>query len=226
MIDQLPQPLNLLFIATALSCITLFHYANHQNNKLTIIIICYAIIQSTVAYFGFYLNVNAVPPRVVFVMLPFLAFIYFGLRGNILNLIIQQKKLTKSTLIHLVRIPVEIVLYLLYTYQMVPKLMTFEGRNFDIIVGLSAPIIAFLYHQKKLGNKILLLFNFIGLGFVLFILINGILSAQTPLQQFAFEQPNKAILYFPFILLPSIIVPIVIYTHLTDILFILNQTNK
>lgn len=226
MIDQLPHSLNLLFIATTLLCIALFHYANHKNSKLTIIIICYAIMQSTIAYFGFYQNVNAFPPRVVFVMFPFLVFIYLGLRSNILNPIIQQKNLTKSTLVHIVRIPVEIVLYLLYTYQMVPKLMTFEGRNYDIIIGLLAPIAAFLFHKKKISHQLLLLFNFIGLGFVLFILVNGVLSAQTQLQQFAFDQPNKAILYFPFILLPSIIVPIVVFTHLTDIIFILNKRIK
>lgn len=226
MINQLPQAINLLFIATCILCIALFHYAYHKNNKLTIIIICYAIIQSAVAYFGFYQNVNAAPPRVIFVMVPFCGFILLGLQSNTLKPIIALKNLSKSTLLHVVRIPVEIVLYLLYNYQMVPKLMTFEGRNFDIIIGLSAPIVAFLFHKQKISHQLLLLFNFIGLGFVLFILVNGVLSAQTPLQQFAFEQPNTAIHYFPFILLPSIIVSIVIYTHLTDIIFILNKRIK
>lgn len=226
MIDQLPQPISIFFIITTLVCLALFHYSNLKNSKLTIIIIGYATVQSTLAYFGFYQNINAIPPRVVFIMLPFFTFLYLGLRGDILKNILAQKSLAKSTLVHTVRIPVEIVLYLLYTYQMVPKLMTFEGRNFDILIGLLAPITAFLFHKQKINHQHLLLFNFIGLGFVLFILINGVLSAQSPLQQFAFQQPNKAILYFPFILLPSIIVPIVIYTHLTDIIFILNKPNK
>ena len=39
-----------------------------------------------------------------------------------------------------------------------------------------------------------------------------------PFQKFGFEQPNKAITYFPFILLPALIVPLVIWTHLSDIL--------
>jgi hypothetical protein len=58
----------------------------------------------------------------------------------------------------------------------------------------------------------------IGVFFVCFILINGILSSELPFQQFAFEQPNRAVNFFPFILLPAVIVPIVIWTHITDII--------
>ena len=226
MIENLPITINLLFLSTCILTLILFHKANGSKNKLTLVIICYAIIQSILAYFAFYQNLKTIPPRVIFVMLPVLVFIILGLRKSFFNKIIAGRDLVKSTFLHIIRIPVEITLYLLYIYQMTPKLMTFEGRNFDILIGISAPIIALLYHRNKINSRFLLAFNFIGLGFVLFILVNGILSAQTPLQQFAFEQPNKAILYFPFILLPSIIVPIVIYTHLIDIIFILKKTNK
>ncbi|RZJ78564.1 MAG: hypothetical protein EOO47_13420 [Flavobacterium sp.] len=226
MIENLPVTINLLFLSTCILTIILFHKANGSKNKITLVIICYAIIQSIFAYVGFYQNVKATPPRVIFVMFPFLVFIILDLGPYFLKPIITSRNLVKSTILHIVRIPVEITLYLLYTHQMIPKLMTFEGRNFDILIGISAPIIALLYHRNKINSRFLLAFNFIGLGFVLFILVNGILSAQTPLQQFAFEQPNKAILYFPFILLPSIIVPIVIYTHLIDIIFILKKTNE
>lgn len=58
----------------------------------------------------------------------------------------------------------------------------------------------------------------IGLCLVSFILVNGVLSVETPFQQFAFGQPNRALAYFPFILLPAAIVPIVIFTHITDII--------
>ena len=100
---------------------------------------------------------------------------------------------------------------------MVPKLMTFEGRNFDILIGISAPIMGWLFFKKKVNKSMMLAWNIIGLCFVLFILVNGILSAELPFQQFGFEQPNRAVNYFPFVLLPATIVPIVIWTHLSDI---------
>ncbi|MFC3880071.1 hypothetical protein ACFOSV_07785 [Algoriphagus namhaensis] len=131
-----------------------------------------------------------------------------------------------STFLHAVRLPVEIVLYGLFTHQMIPELMTFEGRNFDILMGITAPIIGWLVIKKNINKKILLAWNVIGLCLVLFILGNGILSAELPFQQFGFEQPNRAINYFPFVLLPATIVPIVIWTHLIDILKLRKEIKK
>ncbi len=117
----------------------------------------------------------------------------------------------------------EIVLLQLFIHKMIPELMTFEGRNFDIIMGITAPIINFLYIKKWLGKKGLLGWNMIGLCLILFILVNGLLSAELPFQQFGFEQPNKAVTYFPFVLLPATVVPIVVWTHLTDIIKLIKK---
>jgi hypothetical protein len=67
-------------------------------------------------------------------------------------------------------------------------------------------------------NKTLLLaWNFICLGLLLNIVINAALSIRSPVQQFAFDQPNIAVLHFPFVLLPSFIVMIVLFSHLVAI---------
>ncbi|HLL95226.1 MAG TPA: hypothetical protein VK404_09645, partial [Spirosoma sp.] len=41
------------------------------------------------------------------------------------------------------------------------------------------------------------------------------LAAPTPFQQIAFEQPNIGILYFPFVWLPSVVVPLVLMAHVS-----------
>lgn len=43
------------------------------------------------------------------------------------------------------------------------------------------------------------------------------LAAPTVVQQFAFDQPNVAILHFPFIALPGCLVPLVALSHLAAI---------
>jgi hypothetical protein len=55
------------------------------------------------------------------------------------------------------------------------------------------------------------------LGLLINIVVNAALSAPSVVQQFAFEQPNIAILYFPFNLLPAVIVPLVLFSHLAAI---------
>lgn len=218
MIPHLPNWIDTIFVFTALLSVGLFHLSNNKPKKLTAIIIIWSISQSLLAYFGFYIATTTTLPRFIFVLLPTTIFIIFGLFTNQRNWIIENRNVKISTFLHIVRIPVEIVLYYLFLHKMIPELMTFEGRNFDIIAGVTSPIIGFLYLKNKVGNPIMLIWNIICLCLILFILFNGILSAELPFQQFGFEQPNKAINYFPFILLPSVIVPLVIYTHLIDII--------
>jgi hypothetical protein len=43
-------------------------------------------------------------------------------------------------------------------------------------------------------------------------------NTELPFQQFGFAQPNRAVNYFPYVLLPDTIAPIVIWTHISDII--------
>ena len=96
--------------------------------------------------------------------------------------------------------------------------MTFEGYNYDILSGITAPIIYYLaFVKKRIGKRGLLIWNIACLGLLLNILTIAVLSAQTPLQQLAFDQPNIGVTYFPFVWLPTVIVPIVLYAHLASI---------
>ena len=218
MIENLPIWIDLTFIVTCILTISLFHFSNGRPKKLTLLIIIWSIIQSILAYIGFYQITDSIPPRFGIVLIPTTILIVYGLLPK------QQKWFSKirqtefSTLLHSVRLPVEIVLFGLFTHKMIPELMTFKGSNYDILMGITAPIIGWLFIKHKLSKKILLGWNIIGFILVLFILFNGILSAELPFQQFGFEQPNLAVNYFPFILLPATIVPIVIWTHISDII--------
>lgn len=104
--------------------------------------------------------------------------------------------------------------------------MTFEGRNFDIIAGITSPFVAYFGFKKMLlKQQTILIWNFFCLGLLINIIINAVFSAPSPIQKFAFEQPNIAILNFPFSLLPTFIVPIVLFGHLTSIRQLLKSKN-
>ncbi len=218
MITNLPQWINILFFIIFVATMALFYFSNNKPIKITLVILAWGTIHAVLAYQGFYLNTKTIPPRFALVFIPATLLIIYGCLPKQHNWIKKNRNLTTSTLLHTVRFPIEIVLFYLFAYKAVPEIMTFEGFNFDIIVGIAAPIIGFLAWKKKINTKILLLFNSVGLILVLTILVIALLSSELPFQQFGFEQPNKAINYFPFILLPACIVPIVIYTHITDII--------
>jgi len=231
MIEKLDYSIIAGFIFTViLTMILLYHplwkLARPKKNILLslLIIMGWMGLQGVLAYQGFYLQLDVAPPPFPLVILPPAISIFLLLtlssRHFILSLPLQS-----LTWIHIVRIPVEIVLWQLYLAGYVPGLMTFEGRNFDIIAGLSAPLVAILaFRGGRIRRNLLLWWNIISLALVLNIVVHAILSMPYKLtQSLAFDSPNVAVLYFPFIWLPALIVPIVIFCHISSIIIIYSQ---
>ncbi|MEM1328507.1 MAG: hypothetical protein AAGI23_21305 [Bacteroidota bacterium] len=217
MINQVPAWISPLFLLAFAIIIVGFYLSNGRPLALTIGILVWSLVHGALAANGFYEVTDAMPPRFGLVLPPATLLIILGAVNR--QLLARRNRFWSTTL-HTIRLPIEIVLHALFLQALLPELMTFEGRNFDIIMGITAPIVAFLIAKNKISNTALLAWNILGLILILFILVNGTLSAELPFQQFAFDQPNKAILYFPYILLPATIVPIVVFTHVTDIILL------
>ena len=167
---------------------------------------------------NFYENESTIPPRLVLLIVPAIVLIVIIFATKIGKIFINNLSIKELTLLHTIRIPVEIVLYYLFAAKAIPQIMTFEGRNFDIIAGITAPIVFYWgFVKNKLSNTVLIIWNLICLGLLANIVIIALLSAKTPFQQFAFEQPNIAVGYFPFNWLPSVVVPIVLFAHLATL---------
>ncbi|TAH22438.1 MAG: hypothetical protein EAZ08_00730 [Cytophagales bacterium] len=56
--------------------------------------------------------------------------------------------------LNIVRIPVEIILFWLFVNKAIPELMTFEGRNLDIIAGITAPTALQAYRRSLSASLI------------------------------------------------------------------------
>ncbi len=218
MIPGLPVYVTIIFAATTLLAILLFCRAV-KNAKITILVLTgWIVLQAAAGLSGFYTISNTIPPRFALLALPPLLCIIILFVSAKGRTYIDGLNAGALTLLHVVRIPVELCLYWLFLYKEVPQLMTFEGRNFDMIAGLTAPLACYFgYVKNRLPASILLTWNLICLGLLLNIVINAVLSAPSSFQQFAFEQPNTAIFYFPFVWLPCCVVPLVLLSHLACI---------
>lgn len=205
------------FVLTTIVTLWFFYKASKNKNVLIGIIIWMTVV-GILGYLGFYKVENTIPPRFIFLLGPgiiFVVLLFTTKKGCAFSDSLDIKWLT---LLHSIRIPVEIVLFYKYLDGYIPHLMTFEGYNFDIISGLSAPFIYYAVFKKNWVKKNgLLIWNFVSLGLLLNILTIAILSAKTPIQKLAFDQPNIGVTFFPFVWLPAIIVPIVLFSHLASI---------
>ncbi len=211
---QTPFWLELLFGLTTLFSLFLFLRSTPKTKPVLLIVSLWLAITGVAALSGF-TQVTSLPPRMLFLALiafTGIALLFATQKGR--NFI-DGLDPAKLTLVHIVRVPVEIVLFLLFTFGTIPELMTFEGRNLDILSGLSAPLIYYFgYRKKSIGRKLLIIWNFICIGLLVNIVTHAILAAPFPFQQLAFDQPNRAVLYFPFVWLPLFIVPLVLFAHL------------
>ena len=229
MIKNLPIFISILFALTTLLTLILFYFSlrksslekAHKNaNIILIALIIWIIIQTFLTLGNFYnSDTNTFPPRIFLTgVLPTLVTVLFVFLSKKGRIFMDSLPLKNLTFLNIIRIPVEIGLYYLFVYKTIPEIMTFEGRNFDILAGISAPFIAyFAFKENVIKRKLLLIWNIISLGLLLNIVVNAFLSAPSPLQLFAFDQPNIAILNFPISFLPTVMVPIVLFGHLVSI---------
>lgn len=226
MIEGLPIYISIVFGLTTMVTFVLFYRAikksilSKKANIIGIGMILWLVFQMVLSFNLFYIDtIGDVPPA-----LPFLGFLpTFVLMVILFNtkrgkMFIDSLPLAQLTMISIIRIPVEMVLFWLFINNAIPELLTFEGRNFDILAGISAPIIVYFGFVKgKWSKKVILGWNIVCLLLLINIVLMALFSFPTAFQQLAYDQPNTGILYFPFFWLPSFIVPIVFFTHFVSI---------
>lgn len=224
---QVPEYVSIVFSLTTFFSIYFFYRASQNSKTVLLLLLAWTIVQALLAYSGFYTNTGSMPPLLIFGLLPTLIGI------AVLFTIPSGKQFLKSLssthllFIHTLRLPVELVLYWLSLYKVVPVIMTFEGANYDIFSGISAIVILLLMLRKNPVSKTLLVvWNLICLALLATIVGIAVLSAPFPFQQLAFDQPNIAVLYFPFVWLPTVVVPLVLLAHLSTLYQLLNKTKN
>ena len=220
--NEMPGYVSIVFILTTFTAVAFLLQAVKAAGLQTVpaklllfLMPLWIIFQSILAVGGFYQRTEALPPRMmVFGVLPAIVLIaayFLFFRANF----IDRLPLRLLTLVHVVRIPVEIVLYWLFIGKLVPQIMTFAGWNYDILSGIFAVIVYLIAFRAGAINKPLIIaFNLVGIGLLFNIVSIAVLSIPSPMQQLAFDQPNQAVLLFPYVFLPTLVVPIVLFSHL------------
>ena len=166
------------------------------------------------------LNSFELPPR--FVMLLILpAFLFTGIfiyknRNNS-----WLKHIPKSWLVNAqaFRIVVETLFVFSVAEGVLHPNVTIEGYNFDMVLGISAPIIAFLAFGKNLiSEKMVMAWNYVGLlvlASVIFVFLTttffpSFYGNATNLMPIAFT-------YYPYTLVPGFLMPVAVFLHVLSI---------
>jgi hypothetical protein len=113
---------------------------------------------------------------------------------------------------HSFRIPVEFVLWRLHREGVIPVQMSFEGRNFDVISGITALGLAIAATRGRLPTWLIAAWSLLGLGLLANIVQIAFRSAPGPLRAYD-GIPNLLPVTFPWIWLPTFLVASAIAGH-------------
>ena len=175
-------------------------------------------------YFGVVKNTAMRPPGIAFVVVPVIVFlIFFIVRSSASARVVLAFPLWIILGTQSFRIGVELFLHQLWIEGLVPRMMTFEGANIDIYIGLSAPLIAWLSTRGRWGLKLASAWNILGLLALLNVVTRAVLTAPGPLNLIHSEVPDRMLGTFPFLLIPGFFVPLAVVLHLLAIRAIGNR---
>jgi hypothetical protein len=111
------------------------------------------------------------------------------------------------------RIPVEWLLHRLYQEGVVPVQMTYAGRNFDIVTGVTAGVLALWLLRGRPSRHVVLAWNFLGLALLVNIVTIAVLSTPVPFRRFLDDPPNRLPSLFPYVWLPTFLVQVALAGH-------------
>ncbi len=156
--------------------------------------------------------VPGIPPRIVeFLVAPALIGIILFNTLKSTSHIIVQTPLKNIVLLQSFRIVVEILLFLSAKALIVPKEVTFEGNNYDIVIGITAPIISILIVQNKISPMLFRIWNFAGLATLAIVVTT--FMAKLFLPTFKLPNADAMIAQFgnaPFTFLPGYLMPLAV----------------
>lgn len=112
------------------------------------------------------------------------------------------------------RIAVELILHRLYTTGVIPVQMTYAGRNFDILSGLSATVLGLWLLRAPVPAIVIRLWNIAGLALLVNIVAIAVLSAPVPFRAFHNEPANLLPGTYPYVWLPTFLVQAALFGHL------------
>ncbi|MBC7552887.1 MAG: hypothetical protein H7257_02800 [Taibaiella sp.] len=159
--------------------------------------------------------VTTFPPRVpLLLVLPLFAFtgLFFG-SGRFKN-IITQTPASWPVYFQAFRIAVELLLLMGFKAGIVPREGTFDGYNFDIVIGLAAPLVGYLAFRKEMNRPLLLLYNISGLATLATVVFIFMSTAYAPA---IWHKPqgiaNLGFGLFPYTYLAGYLMPVAVFMH-------------
>ncbi len=156
------------------------------------------------------------PPRVpLLIVFPAIAIILVTVNKKFMSRSLHETPIHLPILLQSFRVLVELLIYATYLKGIFPQRATFEGLNFDILVGISAIFMGFATYKGRIKQKGILTWNIASMC-VLLLTVYSFISTFY-FTDFANSERASKFVEFPYLLLASVLLPIAIFLHVFSI---------
>ena len=210
-------------------------YRKHLKNNgsstkgatiLTIILSSWIIYLTVLSYSGVLHSLEFPPrfPLLVFIPVILLSILFWVRNRN--NSDVLSIPITWTVHFQSFRIFVELILLYTFYAGIIPKSATFEGLNFDVLMGISAPFMGYFFFKKNRFRILHYVWNILGILMILFVGFiiatsmyrPDIWSSETPIVSLEF-------VCMPYLLIAGFLAPMGIFMHIVSLL-ILKRGNQ
>jgi len=226
MLTNAPPAVSLLFVATVAGMLVLVLWgaarAAHRVGPRAvsgvrvagIALVGWLALTGMLADRGFFDDFQSMPPRMLIAIgLPLVTLLALA-SSRRLEPLLAALPPAWPVAAQAFRIPVEIVLWQLAVAGVIPDLLSFTGRNWDIAVGLTAPVVTYAcFVRRAWPARVAVWWNWAGIVILLNVVVHAQLSAPTPWRMFDTDPPTTFIADWPFIWLPAFLVPLAWLLH-------------
>ena len=153
------------------------------------------------------------PPPFAFIPIGVLIVSVILACGGVGTRIAQYLPLWTLIAIQSFRLPLELAMHALYERGIMPVQMSYSGRNFDIVTGATAIVVAVLVKMGYGGRWLVAAWNVLGLALLVNVVTVAI--ASTPMfTAFGEDRVVTFVAYYPFVWLPAVMVVAALAGHL------------
>ncbi|WP_162053051.1 hypothetical protein [Pontibacter pamirensis] len=189
--------------------------ATRRTMLIAAVLFAWLVYSSALALQGILSDFSVTPPRLLLIIIPPLISIVWLTFSSSFRQFLAHVPAYWLIMLQVFRVPVEIFLWLQFIAGLTPVQMTFEGRNWDVLTGLTAPVVAWLCYGRGRNLKgLAFAWNIFGLALLLNIVATAILSTPSPFRVFMNEPANTLVAQFPIVFLPAVLVPMAYTLHL------------
>ncbi len=152
------------------------------------------------------------PPRIpLLVVFPAITIILIAVNRKFMRQALENTPLYLPIALQSFRILVELLIYATYQQGTFPQRATFEGLNFDILVGISAILASVAIARNLLKRQGILIWNIASMS-ILSLTVYSFISTYY-FTDFGTSAIGFDFVQFPYLLLASVLLPIAIFLH-------------